>query len=96
MAFLLLARGMLVGVRTAHRQLLSLLTEFFDCSFEMLAIVGKFAFCAFVAEELDLAVGEFRCEIGLEARFLRSKELCLGNESDWNTFDSFGVTDVRG
>ena len=85
---------MLVGVWGAHRQLLSLLTKLLNGSFEMLTIVGKFAFCAFIAKEFDLAVGEFRRERVLVSRFLRPEELGFGDKSDWNTLDTFGVTEV--
>lgn len=94
MALLFLARALLVGIRAAHRQLLSLLPKLLNGSFEMLAIVGKFALCAFIAEELDLAVGEFRREFVFVSRFLRSEELCFGNKSDGNTLDTFGMTEV--
>jgi hypothetical protein len=93
--FLLLARGVLIGVGATNRQLLSLLTKFLNRSFEMLAIVRKFAFGPFVAEEFDLAVGEFGRESVLKTGFLRSKVLCLRNKSDRNTFDTFRMTEIR-
>jgi len=86
----------LIGVRATNRQLLSLLTKFLNRSFEMLAIVRKFAFGSFVAEEFDLAVGKFCRESPLETSFLRSKVLCLRNKSDRNTFDTFRMTEIRG
>jgi hypothetical protein len=92
--FLLLARGVLIGVRTTHRQLLSLLTKFLNRSFEMLAIVRKLAFSPFIAEEFDLAVGEFCREIVLETCFLRSKVFGLRNKSDRNTFNPFRMTEI--
>ena len=94
MAFLFLARSLLTWVRAAHCQLLGLLTELLNCSFEMLPIVGKFAFCTFVPEELDLAVCKLCSEIALECRFVRSKIFCFGNESDRNALDTFGVTEI--
>ena len=71
-----------------------MLAEFLNRSFEMLAIVGEFSFCAFVAEEFDFAVCKFRADGVVEGRFCGSKEFGLGDESDRDTLDTLGMTEI--
>lgn len=55
----------------------------------MLPIVSKFPFCAFVAEEFYFAVGEFRYDRVLKRAFTIPEEFGLGDESNWNAFNTF-------
>jgi hypothetical protein len=92
--FLLFVGDLLCGFSRAHRQLLGLLAEFLNRSFEMLAVVGELPFCAFVAEEFDFAVCKFRADGVVEGRFCGSKKFGLGDKSNRDTFDTLGVTEI--
>jgi hypothetical protein len=75
--------------------LLSLVSEFFNRSFQMLTVIGEFSFCTFVTEEFDFAVGEFGSDCVLECVGFAGTEIFgFGDETDGDAFDAFGVAEV--
>ena len=95
MSFLLFIRNNLRRLGRSHRDLLGLLSEFFNRSFQMLTIVGEFSFCSLVAEEFDFAVGEFGGDCVLEGvGFAGTEVFGFGDETDGDAFDAFGVAEV--
>jgi hypothetical protein len=60
----------------------------------MLTIVGNFTFCAFVAEEFDFAVSEFRSDWILKSCFVSTEIFGFRDKSYRDAFDTFGMTEI--
>jgi hypothetical protein len=58
----------------------------------MLKVVGNFAFCAMVSEQLNLAITQLRL-MRVTGTF---QKLSLRAKSNRNTLDSFGKTEIGG